>query len=113
MTTFDYNELLYNKMKKEFDSFISELKTKPPEQIIEGSYEKVIKEDLLAIFEYTEFSQTEAKSLYRLKAPLDDIYQEWCGNDMSYCDMLRETIDDRIKSAVKEMKAKQKDKDIR
>ena len=32
---------------------------------------------------------------------------------MSYCDMLRETIDDRIKSAVKEMKAKQKDKDIR
>lgn len=45
MTTVDYNELLYNKMKKEFDSFISELKTKPPEQIIEGSYEKVIKED--------------------------------------------------------------------
>lgn len=80
MTTVDYNELLYNKMKKEFDSFISEFKTKPPEQIIEGSYEKVIKEDLLAIFEYTEFSQTEAKSLYRLKAPLDDIYQEWCGN---------------------------------
>ena len=37
MTTVDYNELLYNKMKKEFDSFISELKTKPPEQIIEGS----------------------------------------------------------------------------
>lgn len=74
MTTVDYNELLYNKMKKEFDSFISELKTKPPEQIIEGSYEKVIKEDLLAIFEYTEFSQTEAKSLYQLKAPLDDIY---------------------------------------
>lgn len=58
MTTVDYNELLYNKMKKEFDSFMSELKTKPPKQIIEGSYEKVIKEDLLAIFEYTEFSQT-------------------------------------------------------
>ena len=46
MTTVDYNELLYNKMKNEFDSFISELKTKPPEQSIEGSYEKVIKEDL-------------------------------------------------------------------
>lgn len=113
MTTVDYNELLYNKMKNEFDSFISELKTKPPEQIIEGSYEKVIKEDLLAIFEYTEFSQTEAKYLYQLKAPLDDIYQEWCSNDMSYCDMLRETIDDRIKLAVKEMKAKQKDRDSR
>ena len=43
-------------MKQEFDSFMSELKTKPPEQIIEGSYEKGIQEDLLAIFEYTEFS---------------------------------------------------------
>lgn len=109
----DYNMLLYKKLAKEFEDFISELKTKPPEQIIEGSYEKVIKEDLLTIFEYTEFSQTEAKSLYRLKAPLDDIYQAWCGNDMSYCDMLRETIDDRIKSAVKEMKVMQKDKDSR
>lgn len=55
MTTVDYNELLYNKMKKEFDSFMSELKTKPPEQIIEGSYEKVIKEDLLAILNTQSF----------------------------------------------------------
>lgn len=55
MTTVDYNELLYNKMKNEFDSFMSELKTKPPEQIIEGSYEKVIKEDLLAILNTQSF----------------------------------------------------------
>ena len=39
----DYNMLLYKKLAKEFEDFISELKTKPPEQIIEGSYEKVIK----------------------------------------------------------------------
>lgn len=63
MTTVDYNELLYNKMKKEFDSFISGLKTKPPEQIIEGSYEKVIKEDLLAILNTQSFLKPK-RSLY-------------------------------------------------
>lgn len=63
MTTVDYNELLYNKMKNEFDSFISELKTKPPEQIIEGSYEKVIKEDLLAILNTQSFLKPK-RSLY-------------------------------------------------
>ena len=44
----DYNKLLYGKVAQEHDDFIDELKTKPPEQIIEASYEKVIKDDLRA-----------------------------------------------------------------
>ena len=57
----DYNKLLYGKVAQEHDDFIDELKTKPPEQIIEASYEKVIKDDLLSIFEYTNFPQTEVR----------------------------------------------------
>lgn len=105
----DYNKLLYGKLAQEHDDFIDNLKTKTPEQIIEASYEKVIKEDLLSIFEYTDFSQTEAKALYKLDKPLDALYQEWLHNDMSYMDMLRDTVDNRIESAVKELKAKIRD----
>lgn len=105
----DYNKLLYKKLAQEHDDFINNLKTKTPEQIIEASYEKVIKDDLLSIFEYTDFSQTEAKALYKLDKPLDALYQEWLHNDFSYMDMLRDTIDNRIESAVKDMKINSRD----
>ncbi len=109
MTKKDYNALLYDKMKAELDKFIAELKTKSPEQIIELAYELTIKEDLLSIFENTDFSQEEAKALYSQKYPLDSLYQEWLSNDLTYMDQLRETVDDKIKSAVKEMKDKQRE----
>lgn len=96
-------------MKSELDKFIAELKTKSPEQIIELAYELTIKEDLLSIFENTDFSQEEAKALYSQKYPLDSLYQEWLSNDLTYMDQLRETVDDKIKSAVKEMKDKQRE----
>ena len=105
----DYNTLLYDKMKSELDKFIAELKTKSPEQIIELAYELTIKEDLLSIFENTDFSQEKAKALYSQKYPLDSLYQEWLSNDLTYMDQLRETVDDKIKSAVKEMKEKQRE----
>lgn len=105
----DYNTLLYDKMKPELDKFIAELKTKSPEQIIELAYELTIKEDLLSIFENTDFSQEEAKALYSQKYPLDSLYQGWLSNDLTYMDQLRETVDDKIKSEVKEMKDKQRE----
>lgn len=105
----DYNTILYDKMKAELDRFIAELKTKTPEQIIELAYELTIKEDLLSIFENTDFTQEEAKALNNQKYPLDSLYQEWLSNDLTYMDQLRETVDDKIKSAVKEMKDKQRE----
>ena len=35
----DYNKLLYGKLAQEHDDFIDELKTKPPEQIIEAVWD--------------------------------------------------------------------------
>ena len=64
---------------------------------------------MLSIFEYTDFPQTQAKALYKLDKPLNALYQEWLHNDMSYMDMLRDTIDNRIESAVRELKAKSRD----
>lgn len=105
----DYNTILYDKMKAELDRFIAELKTRTPEQIIELAYELTIKEDLLSVFENTDFTQEEARALNNQKYPLDSLYQEWLSNDLTYMDQLRETVDDKIKSAVKEMKDKQRE----
>ena len=88
----DYNDLLYKKISEEYDSFIADLKTKSREYIIESAYESVIKGDLLTVFEYTDYTQDEAKALFELSYPLDALYQAWLKNDLTYMDLLEETI---------------------
>ena len=105
----DYVELLYEKVQAEYDAFIEELKRMTPEQVIEKAYQKVIKEDLVTEIQHGSLGQTEAKALYREKYPLDRLYQEWLDTDVSYMDLLKDSIDDTAKKAVKEMKEKQKE----
>lgn len=88
----NYNTKLYDKMSTELENFISELKNQSPDLIIESAYELVIKEDILSIFEYTDYTQNEAKALFELPYPLDAIYQAWLKNDLSYMSLLEDTI---------------------
>ncbi len=105
----DYNELLYEKVQAEYDVFIEELKRMTPEQVIEKAYEKVIKEDLVTEIQHGSLEPNEAKALYREKYPLDRMYQEWLDADVSYMDLLKDSIDDTAKKVVKEMKEKQRE----
>lgn len=105
----DYNELLYEKVQVEYDAFIEELKRMTPEQIIEKSYEKVTKENMVTIIQEENLTPAKAKALCREKYPLDRMYQEWLDTDVSEMQMLKDSIDDTAKKAVKEMKEKQKE----
>jgi len=98
----DYNTLLYEKVQSEYDSFVDELKTKPVEEVIEKAYEKVIKEEMTCICEFANYEQKEAKALYLEKYPLDRMYQDWLKSDVSYMDMLRDSVDDSAKTALME-----------
>ena len=109
MSETDYNTLLHEKMKQEYNEFIEALKQMSPEQIIEHAYEKVFKEEFLNECEMTVLEQQEAKALYLQKYPLDRIYQDWLKSDVSYMGMIRDTIDDSAKDAVKEHRAKQRE----
>lgn len=98
----DYNTLLYEKMQAEYDSFIDELKTKPVDEVLEKAYEKVMKEEMVCICEIAKHDQKEAKALYLEKYPLDRMYQDWLKSDVSYMDMLRDSVDDSTKAALTE-----------
>lgn len=100
----DYNDLLYAKAEKEFSEYKNKLMQLPQEEVFNHSYETAIKQDLLCIFESEEFTQNEAKALYKLKNPVDACYQEWLNNDLSNMENLRDTVDDRAKTAMKEAK---------
>ena len=105
----DYNELLYEKVHAEYDAFIEELKRMTPEQVIDRAYEKVTKENMVTIIREENLTPAEAKALNREKYPLDRMYQEWLDTDVSEMQMLKDSIDDTAKKAVKEMKDKQKE----
>ncbi len=90
----DFNALLYNKVQEEFAAFLDRLTTMPGKEIIEHSYEKVIKEDMVSCLTDMHLEQEKAKALYLMPYPLDYLYREWLKNDFSFNDMLRETIFD-------------------
>lgn len=105
----DYNVLLYEKVQAEYDAFIEELKRMTPEQVIDRAYEKVTKENMVMVIQENNLELSEAKALCREKYPLDRMYQEWLDTDVSEMQMLKDSIDDTAKKAVKEMKEKQKE----
>ena len=104
-------DTLYDKAKAEQNSYIAELKQMPPEKIIEVSYEKVMRDDILMIFEEHSLSDAQAKELLKFKNPLAECYDRWLKADCSHMDMLRDTIEDfadkQIKRTEEHKKAKE------
>ena len=106
MSKEDLRDLLYQKASKEQDTFIEHLKTLSPEQIIDRSYEKAMRDDILMTFEndyMSEYlSEKQVKELLKLDCPLAACYAEWLDTDVSHMDMLRDTIDGYAKRLVEE-----------
>ena len=105
----ELKDLLYEKMSKEQDNFIEKLKHSSPEEIISKAYEKIMRDDILMLFDDDFLDTKQMKALLKLEYPLSACYDEWLKNDCSYMDMLRDTVDDFSKDLVKEHeKAKKK-----
>ena len=106
MSKEDLRDLLYKKASKEQDAFIEHLKTLTPEQIIDRSYEKAMRDDILMTFEndyMSEYlSEKQVKELLKLDCPLAACYAEWLDTDVSHMDMLRDIIDSYAKRLVEE-----------
>lgn len=109
------SDKLYDKMKMELENFKSELRSKPPDEIIQSAYELVTKEDILTVFEIEEnFELQDYKALLKTKKPLEYLYQEWLDYDNSALDMLRESNHFAIEKQLEYLKTKaEKDKDCR
>lgn len=103
------NQNAWQKMQAELDSFIEELKTKPPSEIIESAYELIYKQDILQSFDFDvdgnyPLTNEQAKALLSLKYPLDYLYQEWLDYDGSVLNTLRQSNDLAIKKQTEYLK---------
>lgn len=106
-------------MQAELDSFIAELKTKPPSEIIESAYELIYKQDIMQSLDFDfegnyPLTNEQAKALLSLNYPLDYLYQEWLDYDGSVLDTLRQSNDLAIKKQTEYLKTRvAKDKESR
>lgn len=110
----ELREMLYERMRYEFETFVERLKVLPAERIIESAYEKVMKEDILMCFESGNdecfLTEEEIRSLFRSNAPLQECYDEWQKADITYMDRLMDAIKERADSITRARGEKEEDK---
>ena len=80
---------LYDCASMEMDDYLSEMKTRPPEEIISSAYQIASKQDILMILEDAEFSPYELEVLMKLDHPLQVLYEEWVSTEDHHMDDLR------------------------
>jgi len=98
---------LENKMRAEYAGFIEGMKNKPPADILEAAYEKVFKEDLLLTIENDVLDDGQIAALLTLDTPLEDLYSNWLDTDVSYMDMLRDSVEEYADAVISERQTEQ------
>ena len=74
-TTEERAQMLYDKALTELNTYLEDMKNKPPQEIINSAYQIVNKQDLLMILESAEFTPAELNVLNELDHPLQVLYE--------------------------------------
>lgn len=101
-------EQLYEKMSAEYKGFLSKTRAKPASDIIEAAYEKVFKEDLLLTIGNDTLSDEQLAALLTLDTPLADLYSNWLDTDVTYMDVLRESVEEYADAVISELAGQEK-----
>ena len=89
-----YFDLLCDKIEKEYNEYIAELKKGSIEDLLYRWYEKVIKDEIVDIFCEEELTEDEAHKLYNQPNSLDYIFNEWVSNGVGIRARLIDCIHD-------------------
>lgn len=113
MNEMDIRKKLYEKMQREYNDFIEEMKNNEPQFIVNNAYQIVIKEELVAMFypESEQYDIDEIKALNKTKNPLEELYQGWMDSDAGIHSVLEDNVSDTIEEIQKEQREKKKDRE--
>ena len=90
--TEELSQQLYDKALNEMSAFLDDLKTKPPEEIIENAYKITVRQDLMVILESEDFSPYEIEVLANLDHPLQVLYEQWVSTEDNHMEDLRNSM---------------------
>ena len=105
MTTEEMLTALYEKFSAEQDNYRAWLLKQTPEEIIQHSYEYVVRQDIVMMMEDAEFSPQQAAALLWKGTTLSDIYKDFTKVETGYMDILRDTVENRANDILKEAEA--------
>ena len=91
-TTEECAQMIYDKALAELNTYLENMKTKPPQEIINSAYQIVNKQDLLMILENAEFTPAELNVLNGLDHPLQVLYEEWLPVEDRHMEELRDSV---------------------
>lgn len=103
-------EKLIEKLENEFKEYIEKIKQKKPNEIVESSYEIVIKEQILSIMRDKDFEKEELKALLKNGSNLNDIYWEWIDSDANFNEILEYSVDEGIECIVQDYEREKREK---
>ena len=84
---------LYERMSAENETFLTDLKAKPVDEIISHAYEIACRDNLLMLFEdETSLSARQLTVLNEFEHPLSQLYTDWLSRDTDEMDAFRDSI---------------------
>lgn len=100
MTQKEMNAALFDKMNAEMKQFASWLLTRPPEEILNHSYEYATKFDIISDMEGIELSEERARALLQSDTPLEDVYRAYDHMDISIMDYITDCIESKADEVI-------------
>lgn len=106
---------LIEKLEKEYKDFVEDLKKKTPEEIIDKSYELVVKNETIAEIKDMGLEKNEIKALLKEDNLLTEIYDDWINSDGRLGELIYDTMADTIDIIIENFERieKQKNKESR
>ena len=107
MTKEQLENKLYERMSAENETFLTDLKAKPVDEIISHAYEIACRDNLLMLFEdETSLSERQLEVLMEFDHPLEALFDDWINRDSDEMDRFRDSVeacaDDILRKRVEE-----------
>lgn len=94
MTAGELSFNLFVKMSEELRTFYEWLKTRPPDEILQHSYEYAVKVDIMAFVEQFNMDEDRTRALLSLDFPLESIYKAHNDKGLTTIERMMSTIED-------------------
>ena len=92
MQKYALSQILLDRADAEQQIYIHDLKEKAPDVIIDLSYRKAMRDELLHALKESDLSVNQLKNLLKHEYPLEACYNEWIKNDLSLNEVLKSSI---------------------
>ena len=94
MTKEQLENKLYERMSAENETFLTDLKAKPVDEIISHAYEIACRDNFLMLFENeTDLNKRQLEVLMEFDCPLSALYEDWINRDSDEMEQMRDSLE--------------------